>query len=108
MDTAETRRRVRCLVDLEADPSHGLSIRYRHRLLRRTVRLILEQPAPESRPGSEGRGSMIGRCDHYALVQVETSRPRGSVLHAEITSVTGQSTIGRPVATTIPLNVVTP
>ena len=91
------RSRVRRLIDLENDPDDGLSIRYRRRLLGRTVRVIIEQPA---RPGV-----MTGRCDHYALLSMETDRPRGALLTAEVTSVTPDETTARPADISVPLPV---
>ncbi len=89
------RSRVRRLIELESDPDNGLSIRYRRRLLGRTVRVIIEQPA---RPGI-----MTGRCDHYALLSLETDRPRGAVLTAQVTSVTPDETTACPTDISAPL-----
>ena len=94
---AVIRSRVRRLIDLENDPDDGLSIRYRRRLLGRTVRVIIEQPA---RPGV-----MTGRCDHYALLSLETDRPRGAVLTAQVTSVTPDETTACPADISVPLTV---
>jgi len=91
------RSRVRRLIDLENDPDDGLSIRYRRRLLGRTVRVIIEQP---TRPGI-----MTGRCDHYALLSIETDRPRGAVLSARVTSVTPDQTTAFPADISVPLPV---
>ena len=91
------RSRVGRLIDLENDPDDGLSIRYRRRLLGRTVRVIIEQPA---RPGV-----MTGRCDHYALLSIETDRLRGAVLTAEVTAVTPNETTACPSDISIPLPV---
>lgn len=84
------RARFRRLTDLECDPEDGLSIRYRRRLVGRTVRVVLEGPAA-GRPGV-----MTGRCDHYALVSVRTDRPRGAVMEAVVTAVTRMGTAARP------------
>ena len=94
---AVIRSRVRRLIDLENDPDDGLSIRYRRRLLGRTVRVIIEQAA---RPGI-----MTGRCDHYALLSMETDRPRGTVLTAQVTSVTPDETSACPSDISVPLPV---
>ncbi len=91
------RSRVRRLIDLENDPDGGLSIQYRRRLLGRTVRVIIEQPA---RPGV-----MTGRCDHYALLSIETDRPRGAVLTARVTSVTPDETTACAADISVPLPV---
>jgi len=93
------RARVRRLIDLEEDAENGLSIRFRRRLLGRTVRVILEQP---------DRGDpawMTGRCDHYALVHVNTDRPRGTLLHASIAEVDASRTMGEAASTALPLTV---
>jgi threonylcarbamoyladenosine tRNA methylthiotransferase MtaB len=82
------RRRVRTLIDLEEDPQDGLAIRYRRRLRGRSVRVILEQP-DRGEPGV-----MTGRCDHYALVHVNTSRPRGTLVRVRISEVTASRTRG--------------
>lgn len=94
-----TRRRVRRLIDLETDPDDGLSIRYRRRLLGRTMRVIIEQPDPD-RPGV-----MTGRCDHYALLFIHTDRPRGAVLPVEVTAVTSEETTACPANLSVPLPV---
>jgi threonylcarbamoyladenosine tRNA methylthiotransferase MtaB len=96
---AVAKTRVRTLIDLEEDPEEGLSIRYRRRLLGRTVRVILEKP-------DRGDPSlMTGRCDHYALVRLRSDRPRGTVVHARITETSPQHTLGRVVPADIPLPV---
>jgi len=92
-----TRARVRRLIDMETDPTNGLSIRYRRRLSGRAVRVILEQP-DRARPGA-----MTGRCDHYALLSVATDRPRGALLRDEVTQVTSDRTTAVPLETLIPL-----
>ncbi|MHC4108299.1 MAG: MiaB/RimO family radical SAM methylthiotransferase [Planctomycetota bacterium] len=92
-----TKARVRRLIDMEHDPRHGLSIRYRRRLPGRTVRVILEQP------DRDDPASMTGRCDHYALISVPTILPRGSVVNAEVTEVTPARTMGRLTETSLPL-----
>ena len=94
-----TKPRVRRLIDLENDPDDGLSIRYRRRLLGRNVRVILEQPDPK-RPGV-----MLGRCDHYALLSMQTDRPRGEVLTADVTAVTPDKTTASPADISMPLPV---
>ncbi len=94
-----TKARVRRLIDMEHDPRNGLSIRYRRRLPGRTVRIILEQP------DRDDPASMTGRCDHYALISIPTSRPRGSVVNAEVTEVTPTRTTGRLVGTALALPV---
>ncbi|MHC4446793.1 MAG: MiaB/RimO family radical SAM methylthiotransferase [Planctomycetota bacterium] len=92
-----TKARVRRLIDMEHDPRHGLSIRYRRRLPGRTVRVILEQP------DRDDPASMTGRCDHYAMISIPTSHPRGSVINAEVTEATPTRTIGRLTGTSLPL-----
>jgi threonylcarbamoyladenosine tRNA methylthiotransferase MtaB len=92
-----TKARVRRLIDLENAPADGLSIRFRRRLLGRTVRVIIEQSDP-ARPGA-----MTGRCDHYALLTVITDRPRGTLFEAEVTDVTAERTIARPLGARVPL-----
>ncbi len=92
-----TKPRVRRLIDLENDPNDGLSIRYRRRLLGRTVRVILEQPDPK-RPGV-----MMGRCDHYALLSMQTDRLRGAVMSAEVTAVTPDKTTASLADVSMPL-----
>jgi threonylcarbamoyladenosine tRNA methylthiotransferase MtaB len=94
-----TRARVRRLLALEDDPRRGLSIRYRRRLLGRTVRVIIEKP-DHSDPTM-----MTGRCDHYVLVRLRTSRPRGTLVHAEIIEVSPKRTLGRVVPADLPLPV---
>jgi threonylcarbamoyladenosine tRNA methylthiotransferase MtaB len=93
------RARVRRLIALETDPDGGLSVRYRRRLVGRTVRVILERPDP----GDPRR--MMGRCDHYALIDLETERPRGDLVHARIAEATAQRTRGRVAPAAIPLPV---
>lgn len=83
------RTRVRHLIDLEEDPEDGLSIRWRRRLLGRSVRVILEQEDPAS------PGTMTGRCDHYAMVHVAADRPRNSVVRARVTHVGPTRTAGQ-------------
>ncbi|MHC4127540.1 MAG: MiaB/RimO family radical SAM methylthiotransferase [Planctomycetota bacterium] len=98
---AVAKARVRRLIALEDDPEQGLSIRYRRRLRGRTVRVIVEKP-DRSDPTL-----MTGRCDHYVLIRLRTSRPRGALVHAKITEVNPQRTLGRVVAADIPLPVAT-
>jgi threonylcarbamoyladenosine tRNA methylthiotransferase MtaB len=99
---AVVKARVRRLIALESDPDTGLSIRYRRRLVGRTVRVILEQ-ADRLEPTR-----MTGRCDHYALIDLETDRPRGDLVHAEIVEATAHRTRGRVVPAAIPLPVASP
>jgi threonylcarbamoyladenosine tRNA methylthiotransferase MtaB len=91
------RTRVRRLIALENDPDTGFSIRYRRRLVGRTVRVILEKP------DRLDPTRMTGRCDHYALIEVETDRPRGDLVHAEIIEATVNRTRGRVVPAVTPL-----
>jgi threonylcarbamoyladenosine tRNA methylthiotransferase MtaB len=96
-----TKARVRTLLAMESDPVDGLSIRFRRRLLGRTVRVILEQ-------GDHGEDDsmMTGRCDHYALIHLKTRHRRGAAVSAEIIEVTPEQTRGRIVSMTVPLPVV--
>ncbi|UCD75426.1 MAG: hypothetical protein JSV91_00610, partial [Phycisphaerales bacterium] len=94
---AVVRERVRRLIQLEEDPKAGLSIRYRRRLLDRTVRVILEQPAKDD------SSLMTGRCDHYALVSTRTDLPRGGVARIRITRVTPTHTHGQVVSEPVAL-----
>jgi tRNA A37 methylthiotransferase MiaB len=87
------------LIALENDPEQGLSIRYRRRLLGRTVRVIIEQP------DRRNPNVMTGRCDHYVLVRLRTDRPRGTLVHADIIETSPQHTHGRVVPGDIPLPV---
>ena len=96
---AVARARVRTLMALENDPEQGLSIRYRRRLLGRTVRVIIEQP------DRRNPKVMTGRCDHYALVRLRTAQPRGTLVHADIIEASPQHTHGRVVPADIPLPV---
>ncbi|MCZ6810469.1 MAG: MiaB/RimO family radical SAM methylthiotransferase [Planctomycetota bacterium] len=96
---AVVKARVRCLIDLENGPDAGLSIRYRRRLLGRTVRVILEQP------GRDEPAIMTGRCDHYALIHLRTRRSRGTLMHARIAKVTPKRTIGETIPAGIGLPV---
>ena len=93
------KSRVRKLIDLEDEPDNGLSIRYRRRLLGRTVRMIVEQ-RDQIDPTLA-----TGRCDHYALIHVPTDRPRGSLVHVTITQVTESRTVGKIAITDIKLPV---
>ena len=99
IDPATTRCRVRRLIELEDDPTVGLSIRYRRRLLGRTVRVIVEQ-TDRTDPGL-----VTGRCDHYAQSRVRADRPRGTLVWARITEVTPGRTVGTLVPPTISLPV---
>jgi threonylcarbamoyladenosine tRNA methylthiotransferase MtaB len=76
------KARVRQLIDLENDPASGLSIRYRQRLLGRTVRVIAEHP------DQQDPALTVGRCDHYSPVHIPGTFERGTVLKAKITAVT--------------------
>jgi len=91
------KARVRRLIGLENAPADGLSVRFRRRLLGRTVRVIIEQPDP-ARPGA-----MTGRCDHYVLLTMVTDRPRGALIEAEVTAVTAERTTARPLGARVPL-----
>ena len=82
------KSRVRTLIDLENNPLDGFSIRYRQRLLGRTLRVILEQP------DKSDSKLMTGRCDHYALITIPTDKPRGSLVNATITEVSPTQTRG--------------
>ena len=93
------KRRVRTLIDLEEDPRDGLSIRYRRRLLGRTVRVILEQP------DRDDPTLMTGRCDHYALIHTRANRPRGALVNVRIEEVTPARTIGTMIDAPISLPV---
>ncbi|MHC4218123.1 MAG: MiaB/RimO family radical SAM methylthiotransferase [Planctomycetota bacterium] len=95
--TAKTR--VRRLIALENDPEQGLSIRFRRRLMGRTVRVIVEQP------DRRDPNLMTGRCDHYVLMRLRTDRPRGALVHAEIVEASPRHTLARVVSTDIPLTV---
>ena len=97
VDAAEVRRRVRWLIDREEDPVDGLSIEFRRRLIDRTVRVILEQP-DRSDPGC-----MTGRCDHYALVKVPTTQPRGRLVNVTITRVSPDGTEATLAPAAVPL-----
>lgn len=97
LPTVVVRSRVQTLIDLESDPADGLSVRFRRRLLGQTVRVILEQPSRTS------EGVMTGRCDHYALVSIGTSMPRGELVEAKITEVTPDQTRGDIVARPVSL-----
>ena len=99
VDAPTTKSRVRRLIDMENDPTNGLSIRYRRRLLGRTVRVIVEQR------DRDDPNLATGRCDHYALIHVPTDRPRGSVLHVTVTKVTQTHTIGEIASTDVRLPV---
>ncbi len=94
---AVIRRRVRHLIDLEEDPSDGLSIRWRRQLLGRSVRVILEQ--------EDDDGWMTGRCDHYALIRVPTRRRRNDTVHVRVTHVSPGQTAGRVLDIDHPLKV---
>ncbi len=91
------KSRVRQLIDLEEDPIDGLSIRFRRRLLGRTLRVILEQPDKAS------PGHLTGRCDQYALISIPTDRPRGSLVHVNITDVSPDRTHGELAPANLPL-----
>lgn len=87
VDPIEVRRRMRVLLDLEHDPTEGLSIRYRRRLLGRTVRVISEGPDPRD------PGCTRGRCDHYVRIHLPGSIPRGRVVSARVEAVTPDRTL---------------
>ena len=89
---------MRRLFELEEDADEGLSIRYRRRLLDRTVRVIVEQAADEP-------GIKTGRCDHYARIRIRTDRPRGAVVRARVTGVEPARTIGEIVSSDVSLPV---
>jgi threonylcarbamoyladenosine tRNA methylthiotransferase MtaB len=84
------RRRVRALIDLERDPERGCSIRFRRRLVGRTVRVILEQ-VDRAQPEY-----VTGRCDHYALVHLprDDRFRRGRVVEVIVAEVDGDRTVG--------------
>ena len=92
---AVNKARVRRLIDLEEDPDDGFAIRFRRRLLGRTVRVIAEQP------DREDPACMTGRCDHYALVHLEPDDrgpvARGRIVRAKIVDVTAERTVARVV-----------
>jgi threonylcarbamoyladenosine tRNA methylthiotransferase MtaB len=90
VDGPTIRARVRRLIGLEDGAEAGLSLRFRRRLLGRTVRVILEQP--DRRDSSV----MTGRCDHYAMIHLRSELPRGSLVGVKITEVTPTHTMGVP------------
>lgn len=96
VDGPTIRARVRSLIDQEDEGPDGLSIRYRRRLLGRTVRVILEQP--DRRDPS----LLTGRCDHYALIHLRSDLPRGSLVQVKVTEVTPSRTFGTAVAAPAP------
>ena len=73
------KQRVRSLIDLEEDPTDGLAMQWRRRLIGRTLRVLLEQPSDTA------SNIMTGRCDHYDRVHVNTDKPRGAVVRVKIT-----------------------
>jgi threonylcarbamoyladenosine tRNA methylthiotransferase MtaB len=91
VDPSAIRARVRTLIDLEDDPADGLSLRFRRRLVGRTVSVILEQP--DRRDPS----LLTGRCDHYAMIHLRSERPRGSLVRVRIADVTPSRTVGIPI-----------
>ncbi len=99
VDQATKKARVHSLRDVENNPNEGLSIKFRRRLLGRTVRVILEQP------DKENRGLMTGRCDHYALIHVRTDHPRGTLIDVRITDVVPDHTFGEvaPITSSLPV-----
>jgi len=99
IDPATVKERVRTLIHLEEDRDVGLSIRFRRRLIGRTVRVILEQP------DANDRGFMTGRCDHYALIHVPTTRGRSGLIEARIEEANESRTIGVEVGRAVPLPV---
>ena len=94
---AVIRRRVRHLIDLEEDPTDGLSIRWRRQLLGRSVRVILEREDED--------GWMAGRCDHYAMIRVPTHHRRKDTVHVRVTHVSPGQTAGRALDIQHPLKV---
>ena len=76
---ATIKQRVRSLIDLEEDPTDGLAMQWRRRLIGRTLRVLLEQPSDTA------SNIMTGRCDHYERVHVNTDKPRGAVVRVKIT-----------------------
>ncbi|MEE2720032.1 MAG: MiaB/RimO family radical SAM methylthiotransferase [Planctomycetota bacterium] len=94
---AVIRRRVRHLIDLEEDPTDGLSIRWRRQLLGRSVRVILER--------EDSDGWMSGRCDHYAMIRVPTPHRRNDTIHVRVTHVSPGQTAGRALDIDHPLKV---
>ena len=100
VDPRTVRHRVRRLLDLEADPRDGLSIRFRRRLAGREVRVIVEQPEAGDPPG------VSGRCDHYVRIRLPEARPRGVLVRARVTEVTPQRTMAEVLPAEIPLPVV--
>ncbi len=97
IDPAILKQRAKTLMDLEEEPTQGLSINYRRLLLNRTVRVILEQPDKQEPQ------FMTGRCDHYALVHVPTSQRRGTLIDVEITEVTSSRTLGKAIEPSVEL-----
>jgi threonylcarbamoyladenosine tRNA methylthiotransferase MtaB len=69
-------KRVRDLMQMENAAEIGLAVAFRSRLIGREVRLFAEQPDP-NRPGH-----WLGRCDHYALISVESDCKRGEFVRA--------------------------
>jgi threonylcarbamoyladenosine tRNA methylthiotransferase MtaB len=112
VDEPTKRARVRRLIDLET-AADGLSLRFRRRLLGRTVRVILEQPAPHPDHAGPPRAEdpwMTGRCDHYALVHVRVAPAaaasgRGRAVDVRITGVSAGATTGEIVSTGVRLPV---
>ena len=66
-----------------------LSLAFRHRLIGRTVRIMVEQKAEE-------QGFMRGRSGHYAEITVRTDAAQGDLIPVRITHIDGQVTFGHP------------
>ena len=101
LQAAIARERVRRLIYLESDPDDGLAVRFRSRLLGRTVRVVLEQP--DSSAAGEGR--MTGRCDHYVPISVSTSAQRGTLVRVRVTDVDADRALGTIEPTPVSLSV---
>ena len=97
---SERKHRVRQLIDLEEAPESGFAAQWQERLIGQTVRVIAEQP---DRDDPE---VMTGRCDHYALVRIRASVPRGRIVHGRIDGVDSRGLTGLPVQTAVTLPVV--
>ena len=90
IDHATKKQRVRTLIDLEEDPADGFSIRYRQKLIGRTLRVVVEH---------SDDNIITGRCDHYAQIHIDSSHSkqtpqRGDIFQVQITDVTPDQTIG--------------
>ena len=93
------KARVRHLIAIEDDPIDGMAMRWRRRLIGRTLRVILEQPQ------SDNTDIMTGRCDHYDRVHVSTDKPRGTICRVRITHACPTHVAGHIVEPAIPLPV---